>query len=63
MGITAGALPDILEPVTAVPEDNPNRKLDTSQAVEPLPLALPLASPERSAVDEENFNVCNFVRK
>jgi len=45
---------DILEPLPAVPQDIPDHETDKKAA---QPYALPLASPERSSVDEDQFNM------
>ena len=50
------SMADILEPVPAVPQED---DMKTSESVNTVPLALPLASPERSSLDEEHFNVSN----
>ena len=59
------ALPGILDPMPAVPVETPQLEIamKTSQSEESLPQALPLASPERSSVDEEHFNVCISYKK
>ena len=50
------SMADILDPVPAVPEEE---DMKTSESINTVPLALPLASPERSSLDEEHFNVSN----
>ena len=63
LAATCQAIADVLEPLPAVPQEPVEEEIDmkTSES-DNVPVALRLASPERSSVDEEQFNVgisCN----
>ena len=59
LAMASPIIADVLEPLPAVPQDSFGKETDmkASESDNLAPVALRLASPERSSVDEEHYNV------